>query len=190
MCHVQILSMTCDNASNNNAMIHELSSKVPEFGGAATHTRCFLHTVNLVAKLLIREFNVKKQDVDLELQDLSANIEEDAEIGCEEDNDEGLIDEVELLDAEERVTLEKDIQPVKLALAKVSSIKLIKLTIDPNPYPSCESSHTKSSTRPPSSFQHGTASSKTWRSCKHSCHEMWRLDGIQPLICIRREGSL
>lgn len=133
---------------------------------------------------------MKKQDVDLELQDLSANIEEDAEIGCEEDNDEGLIDEVELLDAEERVTLEKDIQPVKLALAKVSSIKLIKLTIDPNPYPSCESSHTKSSTRPPSSFQHGTASSKTWCSCKHSCHEMWRLDGIQPLICIRREGSL
>ncbi|KAG1841472.1 hypothetical protein C8R48DRAFT_620147 [Suillus tomentosus] len=53
MCHVQILSMTCDNASNNNAMICELSSKLPEFSRAATHTRCFLHTVNLVAKLLI-----------------------------------------------------------------------------------------------------------------------------------------
>ncbi|KAG1791479.1 hypothetical protein EV424DRAFT_1273999, partial [Suillus variegatus] len=53
----QILSVTCDNASNNDAMIRELSGKVLEFSGPTTHTRCFLHTVNLVAKLLIREFN-------------------------------------------------------------------------------------------------------------------------------------
>ncbi|KAG2356605.1 hypothetical protein BDR07DRAFT_1221827, partial [Suillus spraguei] len=53
----QILSITCDNASNNDAMICELSGKVLEFGGAAMHTRCFLHTVNLVVKLLIQEFD-------------------------------------------------------------------------------------------------------------------------------------
>ncbi|KAG2345885.1 hypothetical protein BDR05DRAFT_832638, partial [Suillus weaverae] len=53
----QILSVTCNNASNNDAMIHELSSKVLEFGGATTHTRYFLHTVNLVAKSLIQEFD-------------------------------------------------------------------------------------------------------------------------------------
>ncbi|KAG2741586.1 hypothetical protein P692DRAFT_201672538, partial [Suillus brevipes Sb2] len=53
----QILSITCDNASNNDTMIGKLSGKVLEFGGATTHMRCFLHTVNLVVKLLIREFN-------------------------------------------------------------------------------------------------------------------------------------
>ncbi|KAG2114232.1 uncharacterized protein F5147DRAFT_554184, partial [Suillus discolor] len=53
----QILSITCDNVSNNDAMIHELSGKVLEFGRPTTHTRCFLHTVNLVAKSLIWEFN-------------------------------------------------------------------------------------------------------------------------------------
>ncbi|KAG1852571.1 hypothetical protein C8R48DRAFT_557033, partial [Suillus tomentosus] len=53
----QILSVTCDNASNNDAMIVELSGKVLEFGRATTHMRCFLHTINLVAKSLIREFD-------------------------------------------------------------------------------------------------------------------------------------
>ncbi|KAG1812699.1 hypothetical protein EV424DRAFT_1277463, partial [Suillus variegatus] len=53
----QILSVTCDNASNNNVMVENLAAEVPAFGGAASHTRCFLHTVNLVAKSLIREFD-------------------------------------------------------------------------------------------------------------------------------------
>ncbi|KAG2056065.1 hypothetical protein BDR06DRAFT_881182, partial [Suillus hirtellus] len=56
----QIPSITCNNASNNDIMICELSGKVLEFSGPTTHTRCFLHTVNLVAKSLIQEFDVKK----------------------------------------------------------------------------------------------------------------------------------
>ncbi|KAG2107650.1 uncharacterized protein F5147DRAFT_577502 [Suillus discolor] len=50
---MQILCVTCDNASNNDVMVQELSNKAPAFGGATTHTCCFLHTVNLVAKSLI-----------------------------------------------------------------------------------------------------------------------------------------
>jgi len=38
-----------------------------------------------------------------------------------EDNDDGLIDEVELLDDTEQFALENDIWPVKLALVKVSA---------------------------------------------------------------------
>ncbi|KAG2339805.1 hypothetical protein BDR05DRAFT_848163, partial [Suillus weaverae] len=53
----QILSVTCNNASNNDTMIRELSGKVLEFGGTTTHTRCFLHTINLVVKSLIRQFD-------------------------------------------------------------------------------------------------------------------------------------
>lgn len=140
---MQILSVTCDNASNNDAMIRELSVKVPAFGGSATHTRCFLHTVNLVAKSLIREFNVKKKDADraladsreyddevgAELRELSEEVDgeevddEAANGSAADDDDDGWIDEVELLGQHERLALEKDIRPVKLALVKVSEKK-------------------------------------------------------------------
>ncbi|KAG1782402.1 hypothetical protein EV702DRAFT_925011, partial [Suillus placidus] len=52
-----MLSVTCDNTSNNNVMVDKLAMLVPEFAGEVSHTRCFLHTVNLVAKSLIREFD-------------------------------------------------------------------------------------------------------------------------------------
>ena len=100
-------------------MIHELSSKVLEFGGPTMHTRCFLHTVNLVAKSSIREFNVKKpeadqallvhDDVDSELEELSTEMEDEAGVTDEVDNDDGLVDEVELLDKKEQVALNKEI---------------------------------------------------------------------------------
>ncbi|KAG2101094.1 uncharacterized protein F5147DRAFT_581885 [Suillus discolor] len=56
-----MLSITCDNVSNNDRIICKLSDKVLGFSGAVMYTRCFLHMVNLVVKLLINEFNVKKQ---------------------------------------------------------------------------------------------------------------------------------
>ena len=39
-------------------MVEKLGNML-DFGGVSTHTRCFLHTTNLVAKALIREFDVK-----------------------------------------------------------------------------------------------------------------------------------
>ncbi|KAG2089150.1 uncharacterized protein F5147DRAFT_522814, partial [Suillus discolor] len=53
----QMLSIICDNVSNNDTIICKLSDKVLGFSGAAIHTRCFLYMVNLVVKLLINEFN-------------------------------------------------------------------------------------------------------------------------------------
>ena len=108
-------------------MVRELSDKVPAFGGVTTHTSCFLHTMNLVAKSFIREFDTKKQDVDQALaeEELSMEIEEDDGMmddgDTAEDNDDGLIDKVELLDDTEWFALENDIRPVKLALVKVSA---------------------------------------------------------------------
>ncbi|KAG1855075.1 hypothetical protein C8R48DRAFT_559332, partial [Suillus tomentosus] len=52
-----ILSITCNNASNNTVMVSELATTLPEFGGTAAHTHYFLHMVNLVAKSLICEFD-------------------------------------------------------------------------------------------------------------------------------------
>lgn len=41
-------------------MIDELHVHIPEFAGSPSHTRCFLHIINLVAKSLIHQFDVKK----------------------------------------------------------------------------------------------------------------------------------
>lgn len=50
----QILSITCDNVSNNNIMITELADLVDNFPGAANQTCCFLHVINLIVKSIIK----------------------------------------------------------------------------------------------------------------------------------------
>jgi len=59
--------MMCDNVSNNDAMINDLVRRVAMFGKEASHTHCFLHVVNLVAKSMIRQFDVKTKDADVVL---------------------------------------------------------------------------------------------------------------------------
>jgi hypothetical protein len=51
--------MTCDSASNNDAIIQELEMLTPTFAGFASHTCCFLGVVNLIAKSLICQFDAK-----------------------------------------------------------------------------------------------------------------------------------
>ncbi|KAI6002355.1 hypothetical protein F5J12DRAFT_702885, partial [Pisolithus orientalis] len=52
-----ILGMTCDNATNNDMMVNKLSNLIPDFGSPASHTHCFLHIVNLIAKSLTCHFD-------------------------------------------------------------------------------------------------------------------------------------
>ena len=72
------------------------------FGSATGHTWCFLHVVNLVAKLLIHQFDVSKKEVDATLDgcqlkdaakalaELSIEIEhEDGMAGVEIEGSEG-----------------------------------------------------------------------------------------------------
>jgi hypothetical protein len=118
-----MLGATCDNASNNDAMIDELAELIPTFGGAPSWTRCFLHVVNLVAKSLIWQFDVKKgqtpaleSESDKQMQEtlleLSENIEREEEetLGTYDDsttddpggdNDEGWVDKIEQLSEDE-----------------------------------------------------------------------------------------
>ncbi|KAG1835367.1 hypothetical protein DFJ58DRAFT_641010, partial [Suillus subalutaceus] len=53
----QILSVTADNAANNNMMMAELADKVAHFRGETARTQCFLHIVNLVAKSVLKQFD-------------------------------------------------------------------------------------------------------------------------------------
>ncbi|EIW58948.1 uncharacterized protein TRAVEDRAFT_102125, partial [Trametes versicolor FP-101664 SS1] len=53
----QILSVTCDNASNNDTMVAHLEAMLEVFGGDYARTRCFLHILNLTAKSLLKQFD-------------------------------------------------------------------------------------------------------------------------------------
>lgn len=182
---VQILSVTCDNASNNDAMIEELQELIPEFAGSASHTRCFLHIVNLVAKSLIRQLDAKKTVVgDHELAELQKELDEeelirqsetvdanddempeedendDEMLEKKDDNDEGWVDETEDMSNEEKNELEKSIRPVKLALVKVSMRYPTSLhTVESIPFLSSARSPSESSTRRPKSSRPGK---KSW----------------------------
>ena len=135
---IQILAITCNNASSNDRMVLELEDKVDCFSGQAVQARCFLHVGNLVAKTFVRAFDLPKgskhQDDDNtgivdddELQYLSEdlNIEnwqtitENDDDPTDNDDTEGWIDEIPLLGARERADLENRVQPVQIALAKV-----------------------------------------------------------------------
>ena len=56
----QILGITCDNASNNDTMIENLATIMSHFSGEANRARCLAHIVNLVAKIILRQFEVSK----------------------------------------------------------------------------------------------------------------------------------
>ena len=60
---VQVLSITCNNTSANDTMIDKLSKLLKEFPGSANHTRCFNHILNLIAKSIMRQFDLPKAKV-------------------------------------------------------------------------------------------------------------------------------
>lgn len=119
-------------------MVDELVDLLPNFSGQANHCRCFLHIVNLVAKTLLKQFDVPKKDAESALDDaerelleLAAGIELEemvtvAEAGAgdkddeENDDEEGWVDEIALLSEEERAALREKVGPVRLVLVKVS----------------------------------------------------------------------
>jgi len=136
----KILSMTCDNASNNDAMIDELETCISAFQGFQSHTQCFLHVMNLITKSLIWQFDVGKKEADCaleqnqstivsalvkELEGLSSGInEEEAAMNLDEDDGledaEGWVNKVEEMHDDACAEHAASILPVKLALVKVS----------------------------------------------------------------------
>lgn len=125
-------------------MIAELAKILPNFSEVG-HTWCFLHIVNLVAKLVIRQFDIQKKqdnehldeaeqelhnlagDVDLENKQaeevmqqcqLSGEIDVGDKDKCDDDI-KGWIDKMMLLSPSECERVEADIWPVKLVLVKV-----------------------------------------------------------------------
>ncbi|KAI6111601.1 hypothetical protein EDD16DRAFT_1431141, partial [Pisolithus croceorrhizus] len=56
----KILGLTCDNASANDMMTNKLEYRMLEFEGQISQIQCMLHVGNLVAKMMIRQFNLPR----------------------------------------------------------------------------------------------------------------------------------
>jgi hypothetical protein len=122
-------------------MCEEIEDNITDFS-QVNRIRCFLHIVNLVAKSLLKQFDVSKkrtvddevddEDEELEnqLEELTQDIDIDEAVtqamndGAGDDDDEddidGLVDETSNLSAEERSKLRSATRPVALVLVKVS----------------------------------------------------------------------
>jgi hypothetical protein len=57
----QVLTIAADNVSANNVMIDELSTSLPIFPGEKHCIWCFNHIINLMAKSLLKLFDVLKK---------------------------------------------------------------------------------------------------------------------------------
>ena len=54
----KILSVTCNNTSNNDKMVTEMPKSLTCFS-PVNHTWCFMHILNLIAKSLLKQFDAK-----------------------------------------------------------------------------------------------------------------------------------
>jgi hypothetical protein len=169
---IQILSFTCDNASNNDTMAKELGYLVAAFDGEASRTRCFAHIINLIAKSMIKQFNIPKAkagealddameelvalagEIEVEEQVMRDSADEDEDV--EEDNIEDWVDEWETMSKQERQELDNDVQPVQQVLVKVSTgMAIVDTVLTMMDHISSARSHTLSRTHRPSSYQDG-----------------------------------
>jgi hypothetical protein len=142
--------VTADNASNNDKMIEHLATLIDSFPGVANQTRCFTHILNLVAKSVLRQFEVPKAKggkvVDDAARELAAVFDEledddkgsnsggneeggegndDEDDNTVDDDEDGLPDERDGMSEEELASLEESVKPIRLVLTKVSQFKLL-----------------------------------------------------------------
>jgi len=115
-------------------MIDELRDLLSSFPGGANRTRCFAHIINLIAKTIIRQFDIPKAkegelvDVAMaELHALAADMDAEELLtqashsydGGDDDDVEGWRDEQSRLSTSDLKELEEDLQPIRKMLVKV-----------------------------------------------------------------------
>jgi hypothetical protein len=178
-------------------MIEELANLLDDFPGAANQTRCFLHILNLVVKSIIKQFDLPKATADGILDeatrdllalagDLALEEEQTRDVGKDDeddDNEEGWIDERELMSEWERDELDESVQPVRLLLIKVSRFATSHVGLGFNLVHSCGRPRSLSRTRLQSYCHDGMKLFRTSNSTTGLCHETSPPDGTQPTTC-------
>ena len=135
----KILSVTCDNTSNNDTMVKKIDSLLTTFS-AVNQTRCFNHILNLITKSLLKQLDLHWTDKeasdldndeqsllglagDIDEEELTMEQENDSKDGgIEEDDLEDWVDEIAALTPEEQEDLEASIHPVKYTLVKLHKL--------------------------------------------------------------------
>lgn len=200
--------MTCDNASNNDTMVAHLEAMLEAFGGDYARTRCFLHILNLTAKSLLKQFDVKVihnvEEVDddvrrllemarkLALEDSegvgdgdSGETRDDEDDEIDSDDEESWVDEVASLDDEERGQFEEEVRPVKMTLAKVSQLAAYseEAWVLVSRFDRFAAWRSRLSTQQPSSFRLGTRSWRSRSSLNGSSPATYEHAGTRLMIC-------
>ena len=108
---------------------------LPVFDGHRACVQCYLHILNLICKSLLKQFDVhvvgkddprepdKDERVWIDLAEVLADQEDDMDLDVEEeeDDDDNEVDVMEEMSPEEQEKFKKEVQPVKVILAKVST---------------------------------------------------------------------
>ena len=98
----QILGITCDNASANDTMIERLAQIMSNFSGEANRARCLAHIVNLVAKIILRQFDMPKRNKNSKNNE--PGLDNEGEYGNDDEGEDGSNDDetARVLDKEEK----------------------------------------------------------------------------------------
>jgi hypothetical protein len=138
-------------------MIKYLGDALDEFPGPTNQTRCFAHTVNLIAKSILKSFEQRKMKEIQEFNDVVqglADTFEGEKVEDEDGEDEEDGDEDEDEDEHE---FDTSLEPIKAMLLKVCLrfITLILSWLTSDMSKSYEKLASRSRTRRPSSYQPG-----------------------------------
>jgi hypothetical protein len=107
-------------------MISVLARIISSYHGDKNRVRCFAHIINLIVKVILRQFDSRQRkkstDGTAEDDEIDEMAEEEAEMdeGGDVDSDEGL-DELEGSVESELKALEAGVKPIRNVLTKVSS---------------------------------------------------------------------
>jgi hypothetical protein len=179
-------------------MVEEMAKTLIAFS-EVNRTHCFTHIINLIAKSLLKQFDLKEKDEanltdeERELLDLAGNIEEEEQVFIMEndtgdgdtpdDNDmDGWFDEIEELTYAKKENLDVSVKPVHVMLVKVRVMMMILFRYL-TPLHSFINSLSSLSTQLLSFFLHGNNASKIYGFQFESCHGMFVHAGIRHLIC-------
>jgi hypothetical protein len=110
-------------------MIDHLSVLLDKFPGAANRTRCFTHILNLVAKCIMKQFDIPKKkkttrgdtdemEEDEEVDILAATLDEQEDELKDEDSGWDYDMQADMMD-EEVEKLQDNVKPVRHVLSKV-----------------------------------------------------------------------
>jgi hypothetical protein len=115
----KILGVTCDNATANDVMIESMATIMSNFGSEANRVRCLAHIVNLVVKIILRQFDVstrkEKEHDSAETRDDAEELklEDDDELVRVLDKEEKEMDEGDVTDDEDYETLARDVEMIE-----------------------------------------------------------------------------